>query len=149
MSGLSVQIIGLEDFMSDVKRSTRDAKPLLSAALFNSATKIQSNARSQASHKTGALQRSVLTQVSYPSAKVSVEEKYGEYVEQGTKPHTIVPKNKKALWWNGAFSPVKAVYHPGTKAKPFFRSGVDMTSNYIDAQFTKVAENLIHIMAGH
>lgn len=40
---------------------------------------------------------------------------YGEYLEDGTPPHVIRPKNKKALYWKGAAHPVKQVNHPGTK----------------------------------
>lgn len=44
--------------------------------------------------------------------------KYGRFLEEGTPPHVIRPKNKKALFWNGAAHPVKKVNHPGTKAYP-------------------------------
>lgn len=44
--------------------------------------------------------------------------KYGKWLEEGTEPHTIRPKGKKALYWNGAAHPVKAVKHPGTKKYP-------------------------------
>lgn len=43
---------------------------------------------------------------------------YGEILEEGSKPHIIRPKNKKALYWRGANHPVKQVNHPGTKGKP-------------------------------
>jgi hypothetical protein len=41
---------------------------------------------------------------------------YGRHLEEGTPPHIIRPKNKKALYWRGAKHPVKVVRHPGTKA---------------------------------
>ncbi|MEK3673542.1 hypothetical protein [Paenibacillus sp. FSL R10-2771] len=44
--------------------------------------------------------------------------KYGTFLEEGTKPHVIRPKNKKALYWRGAAHPVKKVNHPGTKSRP-------------------------------
>lgn len=44
--------------------------------------------------------------------------KYGGALEEGTAPHVIRPKNKKALFWPGAAHPVKKVNHPGTKAYP-------------------------------
>lgn len=40
---------------------------------------------------------------------------YGGVLEDGSKPHIIRPKNKKALYWKGADHPVKLVHHPGTK----------------------------------
>ena len=42
--------------------------------------------------------------------------RYGQYLEEGTPPHIIKPKKKKALFWNGALHPVKMVNHPGTEA---------------------------------
>ena len=61
---------------------------------------------------------------------------YAMYVELGTKPHVIVPRNRKVLAWGGARrlsgslrSGAKAtnfarrVRHPGTKAKPYLLPG--------------------------
>lgn len=45
---------------------------------------------------------------------------YAGWVHEGTKPHIIKPKNKKALFWKGAAHPVRGpVNHPGTTGKPF------------------------------
>ena len=46
------------------------------------------------------------------------------YIEYGTPPHEIRPKNKKALHWEGAEHPVKVVKHPGTKPNPIVRSAM-------------------------
>ncbi len=42
-------------------------------------------------------------------------------LEDGTPPHVIEPKNKKALAWPGARHPVKKVNHPGTPALHIMR----------------------------
>ena len=145
---MNVEIVGLDKFIADTKRAGANVKPLINAALVNSTNRTQKNIRQRASHKTGALQRSVLTQVDYPHGKVSANEKYAEYVEKGTRPHTITPKNKKALFWKGALNPYKSVHHPGTKAKPFFKPGVEASIQYVQEQFTKVMEIVISQMAG-
>lgn len=44
--------------------------------------------------------------------------RYGRYLEMGTSPHEIRPKNKKALYWNGASHPVRLVHYPGTQKHP-------------------------------
>jgi len=44
------------------------------------------------------------------------------YIEFGTPPHIIRPKDKEALYWKGAEHPVKVVHHPGTRANPVIRS---------------------------
>lgn len=45
--------------------------------------------------------------------------KYARWIEEGTRPHVILPRNKKALYWKGAAHPVRMVNHPGTKARPY------------------------------
>ena len=66
---------------------------------------------------------------------------YAAAVEYGTKPHVIVPRRRKALAWGGprtlggrlrvsggvTASPTnfaRRVRHPGTKAKPYLRPGI-------------------------
>ncbi|WP_183128079.1 MULTISPECIES: hypothetical protein [Clostridium] len=46
---------------------------------------------------------------------------YGGILEDGSPPHVIRPKNKKALYWKGAKHPVKLVHHPGTKGYPIIK----------------------------
>jgi hypothetical protein len=45
--------------------------------------------------------------------------KYARWVEEGTGPHVILPKTKKSLFWKGADHPVRMVFHPGTRARPY------------------------------
>jgi len=51
---------------------------------------------------------------------------YGIYLEMGTRPHIIRPKNKKALHWvqDGADMFAKVVHHPGTRAYRPFTNGL-------------------------
>lgn len=145
---MNVQIVGLDSLISDAKSAGMNVKPLIRGALQNSVTLTQKNIREEAPHKTGALQRSILTTISYPGASVQTQEKYGAFVEDGTKAHVIMPKNKKALFWKGAMNPYKVIHHPGTKANPFFARGVQKSETGILEQFTKVIERLVKEMAG-
>lgn len=48
-------------------------------------------------------------------------QKHGQYLEEGTDPHTIEPKNKPHLHFkasNGNWVRTKLVRHPGTKPRP-------------------------------
>ena len=49
---------------------------------------------------------------------------YAVYVEFGTPPHIIRPKNGKALHWKSGGKNVfaKSVQHPGTRPQPFIRT---------------------------
>jgi len=58
-------------------------------------------------------------------AQVGPESEVGPWIEFGTEPHTILPKNRQALFWEGAEHPVKRVEHPGTKPRPFMRPSLD------------------------
>jgi hypothetical protein len=39
---------------------------------------------------------------------------YAAILEEGSRPHVIVPRRKRALYWKGARHPVRRVNHPGT-----------------------------------
>lgn len=62
---------------------------------------------------------------------------YARFVEQGTRPHIIRPRNRKALAWGGSrrlsgslrsgSAPTNfatLVHHPGTRAKPYLVPGL-------------------------
>lgn len=49
---------------------------------------------------------------------------YAIYVEEGTPPHSIDPKLKKALWWEGLARPVNHVNHPGATASHFMKESL-------------------------
>ncbi len=51
---------------------------------------------------------------------------YAIFIEEGTQPHVIYPRFKKALYWPGADHPVRMVNHPGNPAYPFLRPAADM-----------------------
>lgn len=146
--GFSVTVEGLTALQEDVKRAGANIKPLVRAALVNSINRTQSNIRKLTPHRTGNLQRSILTQMEYPIGMVSSQEKYGAYIEFGTSPYTITPKNKKALYWKGAAHPVMAVHHPGIKARPFFKPGVTESLPYVEDQFSQVLEQVVTQLAG-
>ena len=70
---------------------------------------------------TGELRRRILFDIENGEIVFNFIE-YAKYVEFGTLPHIIIPKNKKALYWDGAEHPVKLVRHPGTSPQPFIRN---------------------------
>lgn len=49
-------------------------------------------------------------------AEVGSAVPYAGFIERGTRPHEIMARRKKALWWKGAEHPVRRVQHPGTRA---------------------------------
>ena len=80
----------------------------------------KSNLTANGSVKTGHLRRHTVAQIGRLEATIHTSNiKYAPWVEKGTGAHTIKPKRKKALYWQGASHPVKSVRHPGSAAKPF------------------------------
>jgi hypothetical protein len=61
-----------------------------------------------------------------PTYTVYTNVKYAPYVENGTPPHKIRPKTKKALKFKigGRTVFAKVVNHPGTKPRPFLARAV-------------------------
>lgn len=45
--------------------------------------------------------------------------RYAMAVHDGARPHTIRPRRKQALWWEGLEHPVAQVRHPGVRSRPF------------------------------
>lgn len=77
--------------------------------------------------RRGALRRSITGKVTSPGVQgvVGTNLGYARLVHDGTKPHTISPRTKKALYWSGAAHPVRSVRHPGTAAQPFLTDGLN------------------------
>lgn len=73
---------------------------------------------------TGNLKNQIEVEILPNGGGVISMPEYGKFVEFGTIPHIIRPKNKKALYWKGAKHPVKAAHHPGTRPQPFIRNAI-------------------------
>lgn len=149
----TVEIPEMDDLIADVRRSGGDASRLMNSAISNSLEHMQSEIRGRARHRTGTLQRSVQKEVMNMDGRVSVEEKYGIFHEQGTGVYgplarPITPKNAKVLAFAIGGAAVFARSVKGIKARPFFKPGIDASQNYIRAQFDKVGDILMRGLAG-
>lgn len=151
---LVVQVQGFDKLVSDAQKQGINSQKLVKAAITNSVNRIQREARQLAPHRTGTLQRSILVQVDYPVGQVSVDEKYGQFIEEGTGIYgktgaRITPKTAKVLAWKGAGGMVFARSTKGMKARPFFKPGIENAADYISDQFVKVIERIVNGLAGH
>ena len=110
-------VIDLKDASENIRS---DIQKVLKKSGFNIEAKAKLNITNNGSIKTGHLRRGITTDVGNMEVTVHTSNiKYARGVEEGTRPHTIRAKNKKALYWKGAKHPVKSVRHPGSRAKPF------------------------------
>lgn len=72
--------------------------------------------------RTGNLQRSIVFDLkSWHTGVIRALASYAPFVEYGTRPHEIRPKDAKALYFvkDGKEIVVKRVRHPGSKPYPF------------------------------
>jgi hypothetical protein len=95
--------------------------------------------------KTGNLMRSVhIGQLTENSASVDVSASYALYVEEDTRPHTIVPVHASVLAWGGprrltgalisggqATHFAMVVHHPGTVGVHFLRNAAEQAASEI------------------
>lgn len=96
-------------------------------------------AKLRVARKTGNTGRSIHMASQTPTEVRIVAGGAARYLEFGTRPHEIRPKNRKALRWGATAADrrlsgrprvganvrfAKVVHHPGTRAKPFMRPAV-------------------------
>lgn len=82
--------------------------------------------RDAAPVKTGAGRDSIVSRASGLEGRGYYARGYMKMQNDGTRPHIIVPRNRRALHWGGdpgVFA--TKVKHPGTKPNPFVRRAVD------------------------
>ena len=74
---------------------------------------------------------------------------YARMVEEGTKPHVIVPRRKRALRWRSGkgFRFATSVQHPGTKPQPYMVPALDASRARIEKAFQKHADQLLDWVA--
>jgi hypothetical protein len=137
----SVRIQGLEQLVTKLREAPQIAAPILARALSASqAILAKHTTKGTVPWRTGFLVQSFRAEQTSGMLRWFPTASYAPYVEFGTKPHVILPKDKKALFWPGADHPVKRVNHPGTKPNDFLGRIVSASQSEIDATFIKALE---------
>ena len=134
-----------DKFVIDLKETSEEIRSDIQKVLVNSGFNIEARAKRNISNngsvKTGHLRRGITTNVGNMEVTVHTSNiKYARLVEEGTRPHTIRAKNKKALYWKGAKHPVKSVRHPGSKAKPYLIPAFEKEKEVLIKDLKKVIE---------
>jgi hypothetical protein len=94
--------------------------------------------RDRTSHTTQGIHGGVDRDGNTFSLYLAHTQETGKYLEEGTGLHgphhqeyIIRPKTKKALFWDGASHPVKAVHHPGMKPQAIIGPTIDAHADRI------------------
>jgi hypothetical protein len=131
-----VQIQGLDALVAKLKQAPEIAAPILQRALSaSSAVLAKHTIKGIVPWKSGFLAQTFKAELTTGMLKWSPTASYAPYVQFGTAPHTIYPKEKKALFWPGASHPVSKVNHPGTKPNQFMERIVAESQGEINDQF--------------
>ena len=131
---MSAEIRGIPQLRARIEAITPNRNLLQKVALL--AVREQ---KLLAPRKTGNLSRTIRLGALTPTrAETVATAHYAAYVERGTRPHEIRPRNRKALRWaadgasarlsgtprtGGRVRFAKRVQHPGTRAQPFMVPG--------------------------
>ena len=120
-------------------------------AMTRSALAVEGTAKHIVRQKTHTLQRSITHEVrhsgGYTIGVVGTNVPYSKIVEEGSKPHIIRPKNKRALYWKGARHPVMSVNHPGTRPYPYLRPAIVANRAGITREFAQVNKRALRRLA--
>lgn len=68
---------------------------------------------------------------------------YAQWVNDGTRPYTITPTSKKALYWEGADHPVRVVHHPGIRGRHFVEDSLNDVNGRLDGYFLKAISEVM------
>lgn len=81
------------------------------------------------------------------SCQIIADKNYASFLNDGTPPHKILPKNKKRLFffWPKIedFIFLKLANHPGTKPTKFFDNATDYASKKMEANIDKIYSKMI------
>jgi len=110
----------------------RDGGGPVVADLMMRGTRVQARARQLVRKRTRTLERSIVKRVDMaggvPSVLVVAEQPYAMFEHEGTDPHEIRPRRRKALRWvtsGGAVVFARRVRHPGTVGSKFLTKALD------------------------
>lgn len=136
--------IDLSQLDRAVKTEPLIALQEINNAIKKSALRVQSLSQKSAPVNTGALRQSIQSRFEPLRGIVEAMAKYAIYVHEGTRPHDIFPKYKKALAnvRKGQFFG-RHVRHTGTRPNPFMRKSVDEAMQWINKYFSDAVDNII------
>ena len=144
MAQFVIKIEGLKQLQKNFERAPVDVFNSLERAINKSAWIITGHVKDATPVKTHALKSGIRPDFGRLSATIRPHNApYAFFVHEGTKPHIIKPKVKKALWWKGAAHPVKRVHHPGTKANPFMEKGLEKSITEVEQIFKKEIDSVL------
>jgi hypothetical protein len=143
-----IEVKGLDELREAFRKAPQKVGPELERATKDAGKEILGIEKDEVPVKTAALKRSITMDYRPISVSIYPTVKYAYYVHEGTKPHEILPRVKKALRWRSGKSWVfaKRVSHPGTKANPFVERTVRRAESPVNSYFEKALDNIVNFL---
>jgi hypothetical protein len=141
---VEVSIPNLKELLFNLKRYPAISEKWLQKAIMASGAELHKAARRGiVPWRTGRLVQSFQVAIGRLMARVWPDVKYAVFVHEGTRPHLILPKSKRALYWEGARHPVRSVQHPGTRENRFLNRMVKLAEPQIIKHFKEAGDNIL------
>lgn len=149
MNTISVKIENANAIKRMFDRAPAIATAEISGAVKDATFEISRQTKLEVPVDTGKLRQHIEVSIHPMSGTITPLQKYALTVHEGTKPHTILPKNKPFLAFKskGKWIYAKKVRHPGTKANPFMDRAVDNSRETINKIFETALGNIVTKMA--
>lgn len=147
-ASFKLTIKDLPEIQKALRSVPEKSVPIYNNALRKTALAWQRQARINAPVRTALLRNRIETAFGNLKAEVIANTPYAIFVHEGTRPHVILPRVKKALYWKDAPHPVFSVQHPGTQANPFMLSALRQTEGQVGGFFKQAAVELAKAMVG-
>ena len=128
MISITITDKSMNNFFRDMNKYSEAVQAKVQKEVTRATYAVEGGAKQNSPVKKSFLRNSIRATIKGKlSGQVAVGAKYGGYVHQGTRPHVILPRNKKMLAWKvgKGYRFAKIVHHPGTKANPFLQKAVD------------------------
>lgn len=142
MAEIEVQIHGLKELRQAFRDYPKISEPVLQKAIVASQFVFQKhNLKDDPTPwRTGNLLQSFRFNFGRLTARYFPTARYSIYVHQGTRPHVIRPRNRLALYWEGAQHPVRMVRHPGTQPNRFMPAIVQRSVGDLNKLFREALD---------
>jgi len=143
----NVEILGKDSFLTALETASDNLRASLQSAIGKSTAVLAKYTTSQdVPWKTGNLAQTFIADVGELWASWMPTASYAGFVEFGTQPHEILPKNGRALFWPGLRTPVTRVHHPGTKANDYLGRILAASQPEIDDLFYQALQLVVQDM---
>lgn len=140
--------IDLTALADDLNEAARKADVTVMDILIEMAEQIAEEMRKEVPVASGRLRDSIRVKVLGDRIEIGPEGvDYGVYVQYGTEPHEIRPKNAQALRFNvnGKTVFASVVNHPGTEPNPF---ATRAAQKFLDSLGEKAADKGVQLIVG-